>query len=79
MTVGNTPPTVGDAAVSTDATAAVSGTVAVNDPDAGQTVTLTISVCACERHRDRRPGRLVHLHPDRDLHGTRHLHDPGLR
>ena len=43
MTVGNTPPTVGDAAVSTNATNAVSGTVAVNDPDAGQTVTLTIS------------------------------------
>ena len=43
MTVGNTPPTVGNAAVSTNATNAVSGTVAVNDPDAGQTVTLTIS------------------------------------
>ena len=43
MTVGNTPPTVGDATVSTDATVAVSGSVAVNDPDTGQTVTLTIS------------------------------------
>ena len=43
MTVGNTPPTVGDADVTTDATVPVSGTVAVNDPDAGQTVTLTIS------------------------------------
>ena len=43
MTVGNTAPTVGDATVTTAATTAVSGIVAVNDPDAGQVVTLTIS------------------------------------
>ena len=48
MTVGNTAPTVGDAAVTTDATVAVSGAVVVTDPDTGQTVTLTIS--SARRH-----------------------------
>jgi VCBS repeat-containing protein len=43
MTVGNTTPIVGDAEITTDATAAVSGNVTVSDPDAGQTVTLSIS------------------------------------
>ncbi len=43
FTVGNTPPVIGDAAVSTDATVAVTGAVTVTDPDTGQTVTLTIS------------------------------------
>jgi VCBS repeat-containing protein len=44
MTVGNTAPTVHDAAVTSTATTPVSGIVAVDDPDAGQTVRLTISV-----------------------------------
>ncbi len=43
MLVGNTRPTIGDADVTTNATATVSGSVAVFDPDAGQTLTLTIA------------------------------------
>ncbi len=43
LTVGNTPPTIGDAAVTTKRDRGLSGTVTVNDPDAGQTVTLTIA------------------------------------
>jgi VCBS repeat-containing protein len=43
MEVGNTAPDIGDATVTTHATASVSGIVPVIDPDTGQTVTLTIS------------------------------------
>jgi hypothetical protein len=42
LTVGNTTPVVGDADVTTRATASVAGTVSVTDPDTGQTVTLSI-------------------------------------
>ncbi len=43
LTVGNTAPSVGDADVTTGATAPVSGAVTVVDPDTGQIVTLSIS------------------------------------
>jgi VCBS repeat-containing protein len=43
LTVGNTMPVVGDADVTTGATASVDGVVTVMDPDTGQTVTLSIA------------------------------------
>jgi VCBS repeat-containing protein len=43
LTIGNTPPVVGDADVTTGATAPVDGVVAATDPDTGQSVTLSIS------------------------------------
>ncbi len=44
FTVGNVTPDVGDAAITTTATAAVDGAVSIVDPDPGQTLTLTITV-----------------------------------
>ncbi len=43
LTVGNTPPTVGDVSISTTATATVAGAVTAIDPDTGQTVTFVLS------------------------------------
>ena len=43
MTVGNTAPAVGNASVTTGATAAVGGSVTITDPDTGQSLTVTIA------------------------------------
>ena len=56
----NEPPVVGDATAATTATVQATGSVAVSDPDAGQTVTMTVAVAAGERHGDRRRHRRVH-------------------
>ena len=40
----NQPPVVGDGAASTTATVAATGSVAVSDPDAGQTVTMSVAI-----------------------------------
>ena len=79
MTVGNTPPTVGDATVSTDATVAVSGSVAVNDPDTGQTVTLTISSAPANGTATVAQDGSFTYTPTGTFTGHRHLRDPGLR
>ena len=42
----NQPPVVGDATAATTATVQATGTVGVSDPDAGQAVTMTVSVAA---------------------------------
>ncbi len=42
----NQPPVVGDGAATTTATVQATGNVTVSDPDAGQTVTMTVSVAA---------------------------------
>ncbi len=79
FTVGNTPPTVGDAAVSTDATVAVNGSVTVTDPDTGPDRHPDDLGRADPRDGDGRAGRLVHLSAHRHVHGPGHVHDPGVR
>ena len=62
-----------------DATAPVAGSVAVIDPDAGQTVTLTIaSGPAHGTATVAQDGSFIYT-PTGTYTGPRHVHDPGLR